>query len=75
MDLTGKIQKFDSDLNDTITAAVNDGVPLDYMASRLAGAEFELRTTILQMQRQRAAQALAHKIIPANGALKLPHLS
>ena len=75
MDIAEKIQEFDSHLNELITSAVNEGVPLDYIANRMAGAEFELRTTILQMQRQRAAQALALKIIPANGALKLPHLS
>jgi hypothetical protein len=64
--------QFQTNLTKVINEALDNKVPLDFLANKLAAGEFEMRLTILELQRERAAQSVAQSILQMNadGSMK-----
>lgn len=59
--------KFHAEFGALINSALENGVPISVMVGALTNAEFELRTTLMNIRQQNLAVALSQKIVPAGG--------
>ncbi len=72
MNAIEKTVQFQKQFGDLVHGAVNEGIALPNIIMTLDDAKFELRMLLFRVRQEQTAKDMASKIIPANGAIKLP---
>jgi hypothetical protein len=72
MSLDEKVIGFQKQFSELINGSLHDGCPLSPIIVTLDDAKFNLQMLLYRIREQQASKELTGKIIPANGAFKLP---